>query len=82
MESNNPITQGANYNIVEPKPEELKKYTDHQELFKQYELLATEAASIILCNYQSLNMAIAMGFSESNKKFKAEGCSKQDLDTL
>ena len=42
----------------------------------------TEASSIVLCNYSSLNMAIEMGWSESNKKFKAEGMSKQDLDQL
>ena len=61
---------------------ELQKYTDPTDLFKKYEQLAAEAASILLCNYSSLNMAIEMGFSESNNKFKAEDMNKQDLALL
>ena len=44
-------------------PADLKKYTDMNEMFKDYEKYANEAASIILCNHSSLNMAIEMGFS-------------------
>ena len=64
------------------KPDNLEKYTDKDLLFKKYEELVTEAASILICNYSSLNMAIEMGFSGSNKKFKAEGVSKKDMEML
>ena len=39
-------------------PEGLPKYTDVKKLENDYEALAREAASIVLCNYASLNMAI------------------------
>jgi hypothetical protein len=51
-------------------------------LFKDYEALSREATSIVLCNYSALNMAIELGFSESNKKFKATGVDKKDLEAL
>lgn len=37
------------------------------EMFKDYEKYANEAASLILCNHSALNMAIEMGFSDANK---------------
>ena len=48
-------------------PADLKKYTDMQEMFQDYEKLANEAATILICNHSSLNMAIEMGFSDANK---------------
>ena len=52
-------------------PDDCVKYSDPAVMFKEYEKLATECASILLCNYSSLNMAIEMGFAQSNKKFNS-----------
>lgn len=50
------------------------------EMFKDYEKMAYEAASIILCNYSALNMAIEMGFSQANQgKIDNEEIKKEDM---
>ena len=48
-------------------PADLKKYEDMQELFKDYEKLANEAATIMICNHSALNMAIEMETKSVNK---------------
>ena len=57
-------------------------YTDLSVLTKDYEILSREAASIVLLNYSTLNMAIENNFSESNKKFKPTGVSADDFKAL
>lgn len=67
-------------------PADLKKYSDLNEIFVDYEKLANEASSIIICNYSALNMAIEMGFSQVNKgKLKnilEDGDGQSDLKQL
>lgn len=49
-------------------PDNLKKYSDMQELFKEYEKKVTEAVCILICNYSTLNMATEMDFAKINRK--------------
>ena len=41
----------------------MKKGTSFMQIQLQYEAAVREAASILVCNYSSLNMAIDMGFA-------------------
>lgn len=47
---------------------------------QKYEEACKEAASILICNWSDMNMAIELGFSEKNKKFNAEG--EQEIEAL
>jgi hypothetical protein len=40
-----------NNTTVFAKPDNLEKFADNDSLFKKYEELATEATSIVICNY-------------------------------
>jgi hypothetical protein len=82
MERNILSNENDNTPIQSVMPDNCPKYTDMSVLTKDYETLSREAASIVLLNYSTLNMAIENGFSESNKKFKATGVNADDFKAL
>ena len=62
----------------ESPPKDCKVYNDLKELKDDYEIEASDAVKMILCNFTALNMAIECGFAKQLKQ-KPPQLSAEDI---